>query len=185
MSMETLNVIQFIQLFVGYIGFTAGLPALVFYRKVKRFPASVRFLIYFTIGNFYVINLVQVLELLHISYRITLFLFTFVPAVVLIVNIYHIPVISYVKKVLEECRHYILRELGFKSFIRHRWQEVKVFLRVVIRNLWRLTKENFLDIPFLVIFAFLVWKVCGPGILHNWGYGASDIPVHNLSLIHI
>ena len=179
MSMETLNVIQFIQLFVGYLGFTAGLPALVFYRKVKRFPASVRFLIYFTIGNFYVINLVQVLELLHISYRITLFLFTFGPAVVLIVNIYHIPVISYVKKVLEECRHYILRELGFKSFIRHRWQEVKVFLRVVIRNLWRLTKENFLDIPFLVIFAFLVWKVCGPGILHNWGYGASDIPVHN------
>lgn len=179
MSMETLNVIQFIQLFVGYLGFTAGLPALVFYRKVKRFPASVRFLIYFTIGNFYVINLVQVLELLHISYRITLFLFTFVPTVVLIVNIYHIPVISYVKKVLEECRHYILRELGFKSFIRHRWQEVKVFLRVVIRNLWRLTKENFLDIPFLVIFAFLVWKVCGPGILHNWGYGASDIPVHN------
>ena len=179
MSMETLNVIQFIQLFVGYLGFTAGLPALVFYRKVKRFPASVRFLIYFTIGNFYVINLVQVLELLHISYRITLSLFTFVPTVVLIVNIYHIPVISYVKKVLEECRHYILRELGFKSFIRHRWQEVKVFLRVVIRNLWRLTKENFLDIPFLVIFAFLVWKVCGPGILHNWGYGASDIPVHN------
>ena len=179
MSMETLNVIQFIQLFIGYLGFTAGLPALVFYRKVKRFPAAVRFLIYLTIGNFYVINLVQVLELLHISYRITLFLFTFVPAVVLIVNIYHIPVISYVKKVLEECRHYILRELGFKSFIRHRWQEVKVFLRVVIRNLWRLTKENFLDIPFLVIFAFLVWKVCGPGILHNWGYGASDIPVHN------
>ena len=179
MSMETLNVIQFVQLFIGYIGFTVGLPALVFYRKTKRFPAAVRFLIYYTIGNFYVINLVQVLELLHISYRITLFLFTFVPAFLLSVKIYNIPVISYVKKVLGECRHYILRELGFKSFVRHRWQEMKGFLRVVARNIWRLVKENFLDIPFLVIFALLVWKVCGPGILHNWGFGASDVPVHN------
>lgn len=179
MSMETLNVIQFIQLFIGYLGFTAGLPALVFYRKVKRFPAAVRFLIYFTIGNFYIINLVQVLELLHISYRITLSLFTFGPAAILIIKIYHIPVASYLKKVLDECRHYILREMGFKTFVRHRWQEIKVFLRVVARNLWRLLKENFLDIPFLVLFALLVWKVCGSGILHRWGYGASDIPVHN------
>ena len=102
MSMEKLNVIQFIQLFIGYIGFTAGLPAFVFYHKVKRFPAAVRFLIYFTIGNFYVINLVQVLELLHISYRITLSLFTFVPAVLLIVKIYQIPVTSYMMTVLGE-----------------------------------------------------------------------------------
>ena len=179
MSMETLNVIQFIQLFIGYLGFTVGLPALVFYRKAKRFPAAVRFLIYFTIGNFYIINLVQVLELLHISYRITLSMFTFGPAAILIVKIYHIPVASYLRKVLEECRHYILREMGFKTFMRYRWQEIKVFLRVVSRNLWRLLKENFLDIPFLVLFALLVWKICGPGILHNWGYGASDIPVHN------
>ena len=177
--METLNVIQFIQLFVGYLGFTVGLPALVFYRKAKRFSAAVRFLIYFTIGNFYIINLVQVLELLHISYRITLSLFTFGSAAILLVKIYHIPVASYLKKVLDECRHYILREMGFKTFMRHRWQEMKVFLRVVVRNLWRLLKENFLDIPFLVLFALLVWKVCGPGILHNWGYGASDIPIHN------
>lgn len=179
MSMETLNVIQFIQLLTGYLGLTVGLPALIFYRKVKRFPAAVRFLIYFTIGNFYVINLVQILELLHISYRITLFLFTFVPVILVSVKIYDIPVAAYVKKVLGECWHYILRELGFKSFIRHRWQEIKVFLRVVARNIRRVLKENYLDIPFLVIFAWIVWTVCGSGILHNWGYGASDIPVHN------
>lgn len=179
MSMETLNVIQFIQLFGGYIGFTVGLPALVFYRKAKRFPAAVRFLIYFTIGNFYVINLVQILELLHISYRITLAVFTFVPAFLVSVKIYHIPVISYVEKLSGECRHYILQELGFKSFMRNRWKEIKVFLRLIIKNIWRLLKENFLDIPFLVIFALLMWKICGPGILKRWGYGASDLPVHN------
>ena len=36
-----------------------------------------------------------------------------------------------------------------------------------------------MDLPFLAVFIFVIWKVCGPGILHNWGFGASDIPVHN------
>ena len=53
MSMETLNVIQFIELLIGFLGFTVGLPALVFYKKVKHFQASVRFLIYFVIGKYY------------------------------------------------------------------------------------------------------------------------------------
>ena len=179
MNMTILNVIQFLQLFFGYIGFTAGLPALIFYRKTKKFSAPERFLIYFTIGNFYIINLVQILQLLHISYPLTLSIFTFVPAFLLIVRTYRLPVISYVKKVSGECRNYVHRELGFKNFVRHRLQEIKVFLRVALRNIWRLTKENFIILPFLVLFILLVWKVCGPGILENWGYGASDIPVHN------
>ena len=179
MSMAALNVIQFIQLFIGYIGFTVGFPALVFYRFVKRFSAAERFLIYFIIGNFYVINLVQLLELLHISYRITLFIFTFVPAAFLIIKFYHIPIIAYLKNLYEECGHFVLREIGFKTFIRHRWREIKVFLRMIFRNIRRLAKENFAFLPFIVIFTALVWKIGGHGILQNWGFGASDIPVHN------
>lgn len=37
MSMETLNVIQFIELLIGFLGFTVGLPALVFYKKGEAF----------------------------------------------------------------------------------------------------------------------------------------------------
>lgn len=179
MSMSTLNLIQFLELFVGYIGFTVGLPALVFYRKVKGFSAPERFLIYFTIGNFYIINLVQLLELLHISYFITLFIFTFVPAALLIIKFYNLHALSYIKKVLKEVEHYIHREIGFKTFVRHRWQEIKVFLGFVFRNIWRLIKENYAVLPFIVIFTVFVWGVCGSGILNNWGYGASDVPVHN------
>ena len=179
MSMESLNFIQFIELFAGFLGFTTLLPGLVFYRKVKRFPAAVRFLIYFIIGNFYIINLVQVLELALISYRSTLILFTFVPAGLAMVKIYRIPVIPYILKVAGELRHYILRELGFRSFMRHRLQEIEVFLRFVGRQLWRLFKEVCIDLPFLVVFIFVVWKLCGSGIIYNWGYGASDVPVHN------
>lgn len=177
--MATLNVIQFLQLFIGYIGLTVGLPSLVFYPKVKGFSSAERFLIYFTIGNFYAINLVQVLELLHISYFITLFIFTFVPAILLIIKFNRLPVVPYIKTVSREFKHYIDREVGFKTFVRHRWREAKVFLRMVWRNIRRLVKENLAVVPFIVIFLVFIWGVCGKGLLNNWGFGASDVPVHN------
>lgn len=151
MAMEMLNVLQFLELLGGFLGFTVLLPALVFYRKVKGFPAAVRFLIYFTIGNFYIINLVQVLELAFLSYRSTLLLFTFLPAGLAAVKIYRIPVLSYLKKVAGELRHYILRELGFKSFLRHRLREGKTLVCRAAKQLWRLVKEVWLDIPFLAV----------------------------------
>ena len=179
MSMETLNVIQFIELLIGFLGFTVGLPALVFYKKVKHFQASVRFLIYFVIGNFYIINLVQVLELVYVSYRITLILFTILPVIIAVIKIYKIPVWSYIKKIGSELYHYILRELGFRSFLRHRLKEVCKAFKFLLRQAVRLLKELWLDLPFLCILIYLIWKICGDGILNNWGYGASDVPVHN------
>lgn len=179
MSMETLNVIQLFQLYVGYIGYTVILPAIVFYPKTKRFKASIRFLIAFTIGNFYVINLVQILELLHISNRFTLTLGTFMPAIVCAIWLYRLDVRTYLKMLISECGHYVLREMGLRTFLRRRFREFRVFAKRLGKNAWRLIKENFFDFPFIVITALLVWKICGPGILNNWGYGASDIPVHN------
>lgn len=179
MSMETLNVIQFIELLIGFLGFTVGLPDLVFYKKVKHFQASVRFLIYFVIGNFYIINLVQVLELVYVSYRITLILFTILPVIIAVIKIYKIPVWSYIKKIESELYHYILRELGFRSFLRHRLKEMCKAFKFLLRQAVRLLKELWLDLPFLCILIYLIWKICGDGILNNWGYGASDVPVHN------
>lgn len=179
MSMTSLNVIQFLELFIGYFVFTVGIPALVFYRKTKGFPMAERFLIYFTVGNFYIINLVQVLQLLHISHRITLFLFTIVPAGFAIVKINSLSPAAYIKNLASELRHYNSKQLGPKTFLRHRWREVKVFLQFIWRNVLRIVKESLPDIPFFLLFALLIWKICGNGILYNWGFGASDIPVHN------
>ena len=179
MAMELLNVLQFLELLAGYLAFSVLLPGLVFCKKVKHFPATVRFLIYFTIGNFYIINLVHILELAFISYRSTLLIFTFVPAGLAAIKIYHIPILSYCKKVADELRHYILRELGFRSFLRHRLRELGHLAGKAGRHLWRLLKEVWLDIPFLAVFVFVIWTVCGPGILDRWAFGASDIPVHN------
>lgn len=72
-----------------------------------------------------------------------------------------------------------MRELGFRSFLRHRLKEVCKAFKFLLRQAVRLLKELWLDLPFLCILIYLIWKVCGDGILNNWGYGASDVPVHN------
>lgn len=179
MPMELLNIYQFLELLSAYLCIIVALPALVFYRKVKRFPAAVRFLTYFTIGNFYIINLVQALELVFCSYRSTLLLFTLLPVGLAAAAVNRVPVISYCKTVADELRHYILRELGFRSFLRRRLREVGRLLRRAGRHLWRLLKEVWLDLPFFAVFLWVIWKVNWPGILNNWGFGASDLPVHN------
>lgn len=179
MPMELLNTYQFLELLGAYLCVIVVLPALVFYRKVKRFPAAVRFLTYFTIGNFYIINLVQVLELVFCSYRSTLLLFTFLPAGLAAAAVNRVPVVSYCKTVADELRHYILRELGFRSFLRRRLGELRCLLCRVGRHLWRLLKELWLDLPFFAAFLWVIWKVNWPGILNNWGFSESDLPVHN------
>ena len=119
------------------------------------------------------------LELVYVSYRITLILFTILPVIIAVIKIYKIPVWSYIKKIGSELYHYILRELGFRSFLRHRLKEVCKAFKFLLRQAVRLLKELWLDLPFLCILIYLIWKVCGDGILNNWGYGASDVPVHN------
>ena len=151
MSMETLNVIQLMQLYAGYIGFTVILPAIVFYPKTKRFKASIRFLIAFTIGNFYVINLVQILELLHISNRFTLTLGTFVPAILCALWLYELNAKGYMKTLISESGHYILREMGLRTFLRRRFAEVRAFVSILGKNAFRLIKENLFDFPFIVM----------------------------------
>ena len=80
---------------------------------------------------------------------------------------------------VQELRHFVLREMGFRSFVHHRLREAKRFLCFIGRQLVRLLKEVWPDLVFLAVFLGVLWKVCWPGILNNWGFGASDLPVHN------
>ena len=179
MSMQILRIIQFAELFVCYLFVTVLLPALVFHRKTRRFPAAVRFLIHFTIGNFFVINLVLVLELVHISYRATLILSTIAAVVFGIIRMYHLPAVSYIKKVWEETRHCLYGELGIRSFFSRRTKEIKKVIRPVFRMFRNWIKEIWIDIPFIVLCAFLIWRVGGVRMTESFGFGASDLPVHN------
>lgn len=72
MSMTMLTILQMTGIFALYSVITVGIPALFFHGKVRDRRALERFMVYFTIGNFYIMHIVFALELMHIANRITL-----------------------------------------------------------------------------------------------------------------
>ena len=76
MSMTTLMILQFIKIFAAYTGITVFLPAVMFRRILKGRRLSEQFLMCYTFGNFYIINIVFTLQLMHISNVFTLCLVT-------------------------------------------------------------------------------------------------------------
>ena len=82
MSMNMLTLLQLTGIFCAYLLVTLGLPAFVLERKLQvQHRLTERVLIYFMLGNFYIMNLVFVLQLLKISNFFTLILGTLAPTV--------------------------------------------------------------------------------------------------------
>ena len=79
MSMNVLTLLETVSVFGAYLFVSVGLPAFVFGRKLKEHRILERFLVYFMIGNFYIMNLVFLLQLLHISCWLTLVIGTLLP----------------------------------------------------------------------------------------------------------
>ena len=81
MSMTTLVVLRFAGIFAAYTGLTVLLPAIMFHRILAGRGLSEQFLMCYTFGNFYIINIVFAVQLLHISGFWALVLFTAVPGI--------------------------------------------------------------------------------------------------------
>ena len=65
MSMTTLVILRFLGIFAAYTGVTLALPALMFRRILRGRSLAEQFLMCYTFGNFYNINIVFLLQLLH------------------------------------------------------------------------------------------------------------------------
>ena len=79
MSMRVLSVMQFTEMFIAYSIVTLLIPCVLLKERLKDFSYSERITVYFLAGNFYCINLVFLLEFLHISCRVTLIFGTALP----------------------------------------------------------------------------------------------------------
>lgn len=77
--MTMLTVFQIMGVSAAYLGVTLVLPWLLLRRKFAAFRTSAKFMAYFMAGNFFCMNLVFLLQLLHISNRVTLILGTVIP----------------------------------------------------------------------------------------------------------
>ncbi len=71
--MSVTNVVQSIWILILYSLMTVFMPAVVMHKRIAKRRLCEKFLICVVAGNFYIVNVVFILQFLHISNRFTLF----------------------------------------------------------------------------------------------------------------
>lgn len=178
MSMTTLVILQFVGIFAAYTGLTVLLPAFMFRRVLRGRRLSEQFLMCYTFGNFYIINIVFAVQLLHISNFQTLVLLTVVLSVLIWSRVNRISLKKLIIKNAEACRKLLQGSMGIKGAFYRVWQKFIRMLKYAICFFYREVVCNTLQwILAGAIVAALFW-VYGRQLILTYGYRASDIPVH-------
>ena len=178
MSMTTLVILRFAGIFAAYTGLTVLLPAIMFRRILAGRGLSEQFLMCYTFGNFYIINIVFAVQLLHISGFWTLVLFTAVPGILIWSRVNRVSLRELCMKTGIVCKKILQGSMGIKGFL-YRVQNRS--MAVLKKAVWLFYCEvvcNTLQwILAGAVIAALFW-IYGRQLILTYGYRASDIPVH-------
>ena len=179
MSMSMLTLIQVTVVFCVYTLMTIALPFSLLNKKMKGMRFVERIMLSSVFGNFYIINLVFVLQLLHISNQLTLILGTLVPYIVAQIKINKVNVKQVLRDSYKSLQKLVNRELGAKTLISKHWNKFFGAIKLWVKSFFVTIIRNPIEvILFLAVTAIILW-IYGVNVLENFGYGASDIPVHN------
>lgn len=177
MTMRMLTILQFTGSLSAYLFVTVLLPAIVLHEKIKERDFVQRFFICLLTGNFYVMNLVFLLQLLKISNTVTLILGTAVPAYIVwyVYGNHHIRV---VKKLWRDLQKISEGYMGVRTLAGRLLSKVGRKMRHGFMVFLKAFYTRWLQ--WLCMFAVLAALASFYGIqlLKAYGYTASDTPVH-------
>ena len=178
MSMTTLVILRFLGIFAVYTGVTLALPALMFRRILRGRSLAEQFLMCYTFGNFYIINIVFLLQLLHISNFFTLAGLTAVLSIVIGGRVNRIPLKQQAGNTWHLFGKLLRGRMKLKSaiflFLGKCAEGIKRLGKFFYRHI---VKNPIQSMLLLGIGVCLCW-IYGRQIILVYGYRASDIPVH-------
>ena len=178
MSMTTLITLRFVSIFAAYTGLTVLLPAIMFRRILAGRRLSEQFLMCYTFGNFYIINIVFAVQLLHISDFWTLVLFTAVPGILIWSRVNRVSLRELCMKTGIVCKKILQGSMGIKGFLyRVKNRSMAVLKKAVWLFYCEVVCNTLQWILAGAVIAALFW-IYGRQLVLTYGYRASDIPVH-------
>lgn len=176
--MTTLVILRFLGIFAAYMGVTLALPALMFRRILRGRSLAEQFLMCYTFGNFYIINIVFLLQLLHISNFFTLAGLTAVLSIVIGGRVNRIPLKQQAGNTWHLFGKLLRGRMKLKSaiflFLGKCAEGIKRLAKFFYRHI---VKNPIQSMLLLGIGVCLCW-IYGRQIILVYGYRASDIPVH-------
>lgn len=178
MLMSTLVILRFTGIFAAYTGITVLLPEIMFRRILKGRRLSEQFLMSYTFGNFYIINIVFALQLLHISNFLTLTAVTVLMSILIGVKVNRVPL----RRKLAEGKKIFCRlsdgSLGIRSAVGKLVRWIADVCRCLAEIFYKyIVKKPIQNMFILLILGAMFW-IYGRQIILTYGYRASDIPVH-------
>jgi len=179
MPMTTLTLLQLAGMSCAYLAVTVGLPAFVFGRRLTGHRLQERFMIYFIAGNFFVMNLVFLLQLLKISCPATLVIGTVVPAVSARIAVDRVPVRRIASDRARDLRRLAGGQLGVKSACYRTGRALGRQLGRFFGWIGWIAVHRTLDCVLTACVLAALAYVYGGNLVQELGYKMSDVPVHN------
>ena len=178
MSMTTLVILQFIKIFIVYTGITVVLPRVMFQSILRGRRLSEQFLMSYTFGNFYIINIVFALQLLHISNLFTLTFVTGALSFYIWIKVNHIPLAEKLRTAGEFNRMMIHETMGTKQALYRLVLKIRFGIMRTIHYLYRKISSNAVQVFCFMLILYCLFWIYGRQMIISYGYHASDILVH-------
>lgn len=174
--MTMLTFFQIIAVSAAYLVVTLGLPGLLLHRKFGHMRAPARFMAYSMAGNFYCVNLVLLLQLLHLSNRATLVIGTLIPFLAAAAGKYRNSFLSALEHRTERIRVVFEGEMGVKTLMLRLGKGIG---KLSSGWLGKWLAPRWLDALLSLGVAGLVLLMYGTNMVNVYGYCTSDMTVHN------
>ena len=178
MSMGLLTLFQFLVTLSAYLLITMALPCAVLGKKLRRYRFMDRIMLYFIIGNFYVTNLVILLELLHISNYFTILIGLLVIPGIIGCRLNKYPFTDAMRSFGTFFRKLLTGSMGFKSAAHTLWEKVWGRMAKTLKRIVDSIRKDWPDWLLTVALIVMVVFVYGVRMVNDFGYTVSDIPVH-------
>lgn len=179
MSMSLFMVLRCAEAFLAYTLVTILLPSIAFGKKFARLDLNQRFMAYFTIGNFFVMNLVYALQLLKISNRFTMSALTILAVLCARERISDIRIKETLLGWWRSFDCLLTGKLGMKTVVYRIGRVIRIGISAATAKIGKLLKGRKIDLILLICYLVFFLSIFGRDITLNFGYRASDMPVHN------
>lgn len=173
--MTMLTVFQIIGVSAAYFGVTLFLPWILLRRRLVALRTPVRFMAYFLTGNFYCMNLVMLLQLLHISHRATLIIGTLAPFLAVAAK-HRGAFLSILEKRSGRVRVLLEGEMGFKTMMLRAGSRMRKLSSGWLAE-W--LAPRWPDVLLTLGIIGLALYMYGINTVNVYGYCASDMVLHN------
>ena len=182
MSMTMLIVLQFMGVLAAYLITALFLPWILLRRRLGGLRLSARLMACFMAGNFYIMNLVFLLQLLHISFRGTLLLGTVLPFAAAGLHRYRGRIAFHAERFTGRARTLSEGEMGRKTFLLRAGRALRNFSSERLK-VWLAFHK--VDILLMSGVLALILYIYGLNTFQVYGYSSSDMVLHNYWINHM